>query len=261
MSTEIPTLRIGPRQGDAFGAMLLACHEAGAAANAVFELIERDDGFIDPMDTAFYFTAPDQWGAMDHWAATQVVERGGRALDVGAGAGRHALYLQERGVEVVALDVSPLASEVCRRRGVQRVFTGSVFDLIAAGGEPFDAFLLMGNNLGLLGGAEHAPRFLGALAAVARPGAMLVGGGMDPYRTTNELHVAYHARNRALGRMGGQIRMRVRHKDLASDWFDYLFTTVDELRGLLEGTAWRLEHVERQPPDSPGYVALLRLTD
>jgi SAM-dependent methyltransferase len=185
--------------------------------------------------------------------------RPGRVLDVGSGAGRHSLYLQARGRDVVALDVSPLAGEVCRRRGIRQVFTGTVTDLAQRDGGPFDTFLLLGNNLGLLSSAGHAPLFLGALAALAAPGAGILGKGMDPYRTENELHLAYHARNRALGRLVGQIRMRVRFRDLATDWFDYLFATVDELRGLLDGTAWRLEHVEAQP-DGPHYVALLRHT-
>jgi SAM-dependent methyltransferase len=259
---EAEAERVGPRQGDAFGAMLLACHETGATPGTVFELVERDDGYLDPMDTTFYFAPPERWGALDHWACARALERGGRALDVGAGAGRHTLYLQERGLEAVALDVSVLAGDVCRRRGVRQVFTGSVFDLARAEphpSHPFDTFLLMGNNLGLLGGAAQAPRFLAALAALARPDARLIGAGIDPYRTTNALHLAYHARNRALGRLGGQIRMRIRHKDLATDWFDYLFATTDEPRGLLQGTPWRLEHVEPQRPEGSGYVAELRL--
>jgi hypothetical protein len=129
--------------------------------------------------------------------------------------------------------------------------------LAAAGGGPFDSFILMGNNLGLLGGREQAPRFLGALASLAAPGAALLGGGTDPYRTENELHLTYHQRNRALGRMGGQVRMRSRHRDLATDWFDYLSATLEELRSLLEGTAWRLEGHQTHTSGA-GYVALLR---
>jgi SAM-dependent methyltransferase len=255
---EPPVLRMGPRLGDAFGQMLLTCLEGGVAPHATFELIERDDGYLDAMDATVYFAGPDTWGALDHWVCDQAR---GRVLDIGSGAGRHTLRLQERGLEVVALDVSPLAGEVCRRRGVRQIFTGTTADLARSdtGKASFDTFLLMGNNLGLLGGADQAHRFLQSLAAMARPDAIILGQGVDPYQVKNDLHLAYHARNRALGRMGGQIRLRVRHRDLAGEWFDYLFAAVDELRSLLEGTAWRLEHHETQP-DSPHYVARIRYT-
>jgi len=83
---------------------------------AVLELIERDDGFLDGADAARYFTGPDAWDALDRLACT---EARGRVLDMGAGAGRSALYLQETGRDVVALDVSPGAVEVCQRRSVR----------------------------------------------------------------------------------------------------------------------------------------------
>ena len=76
---------------------------------AVLELIERDDGFIDGGDAARYFARPDAWDALDRLACA---EARGRILDVGAGAGRAALYLQETGHDVVALAASskPLTS-------------------------------------------------------------------------------------------------------------------------------------------------------
>jgi hypothetical protein len=55
--------------------------------------------------------------------------------------------------------------------------------------------------------------------------------------------------------------MRVRHRGPATPWFDYLFATPDELRPLLAGTAWRLEHVERGEGEAAArgaYVAVLR---
>ena len=179
----------------------------------------------------------------------------GRVLDIGSGAGRHALYLQGAGSQVVALDISPLAAEVCRRRGVRQVMVGTVSDLQGRDASSFDSFLLLGNNLGLLGGAYRARSLLGTLAELAAPGAVIIGQGMDPYKTDNPLHLGYHERNRALGRMPGQIRMRVRHEDMATPWFDYLVTSGEELEALLNGSGWRLEHSET---DGASYVALLR---
>src|SRR5436309_3012018 len=92
--------RDGPWIADAWGALLLACLEAGAVPGAVLELIERDDGYLDGADAARYFASPDAWGALDHLACAAAR---GRILDVGAGAGRAALYLQETGHDAVAL--------------------------------------------------------------------------------------------------------------------------------------------------------------
>jgi hypothetical protein len=44
-----------------------------------------------------------------------------------------------------------------------------------------------------------------------------------------QAHRAYHERNRALGRLPGQIRLRVRYQNLATPWFDYLFASVEEI--------------------------------
>jgi hypothetical protein len=144
-----------PELGDAYGSLLMAALDTGAKRGQVFEVVERDDGHSDAADAARYF-AP-RWGAWDDWAYERAR---GRVLDVGSGAGRHALELQERGCEVVALDVSPLAAEVCRRRGVANAFVGTIQELAASRThQRFDTFLLMGNNLGLLESAERAPGF------------------------------------------------------------------------------------------------------
>jgi SAM-dependent methyltransferase len=141
---------------------------------------------------------------LDRLACAQVR---GRILDVGAGAGRAALYLQETGRDVVALDVSPGAVEVCQRRGLRRTVIGTVEDLAERCGGRFDTFVLLGTNLGLLASAPLAPRFLNALSRIAASDAVGLGRGMDPYHTSNQAHRAYRERNRALGRLPGQIRL------------------------------------------------------
>ena len=101
-------------------------------------------------------------------------------LDIGCGAGRVSLHLQERGLEVVAIDASPGAVEVARRRGVR---DARVLDLTDVGPElgHFDTILLLRNNFGLTG-PRRAPAALRRLSRVARPGAVLVTDSVDPRR-------------------------------------------------------------------------------
>jgi 2-polyprenyl-3-methyl-5-hydroxy-6-metoxy-1,4-benzoquinol methylase len=250
--------------GDAFGHVLLACQAGGGVPGVAFELIERSDGHLGVMDAARYFAPAGDWPATTRFARERAV---GHILDIGAGAGRVALVLQDEGYDVVALDVSEGATTVCRQRGVRATFTGSVFDLAATAPEPFDTFLKLGNNLGLLGGADQASWFLDALASMARPGAAVIGETLNPYGPKDPDHLRYHDDNRALGRLPGQLRLRVRHLQLATAWMEYLFCTPEELKSILAPTGWELieaHTAESTDPDGarwpPGqWTAVLRL--
>ena len=74
------------------------------------EIVERDDGFIESSAIQRYFAPFEEW---DESARGAMAFVRGRVLDVGVGAGRRALHLEEQGHEVVGIDVSPLAVEVC----------------------------------------------------------------------------------------------------------------------------------------------------
>jgi SAM-dependent methyltransferase len=163
----------------------------------------------------------------------------GRVLDVGCGAGRHALYLQGRGHEVAGIDISPLAVATAKRRGLRRAYVMGIADLPGGLGR-FNTVLLLGANFGLLQSKAKAPHLLGRLAQSTSDGARIIASTLDPYRTREPRHLAYHRANRRRGRLGGQVRLRVRYKDLATGWFDYLFVSCIEMRQLLQGTRWRI---------------------
>lgn len=245
--------------GDAFGETLKQCWASAAAPGAASEQVERSDGFLASSDASRYFGDASEWTSDTPFAA----RLRGRVLDIGAGAGRVALALQSRGLDVVALDVSKGAVEVCAERGVRSIFHGSVSDLAATSPTPFDAFVLAGNNLGLLGGRESAPDFLSALSQMAAPTAHIIGETADPYAATDPVHLDYHHLNRAAGRLGGQLRIRIRHRRQATPWFDYLLCTPSELRDLVDPTPWRIEDVHRystgDEPPSAAWVAVLAL--
>ena len=158
---------------------------------------------------------------------------------------------------IISPNTSPGAIEVARKRGLRDTVRTTV-DAYAASTARYDTFLLLGNNLGLLEGPARAPVFLDALAALANPGARIIAHGTDPYGTTDPVHVAYHRRNRDRGRLGGQLRLRLRYRLLATEWFDYLVCSPGELASLLSGTRWRLTSID--DADRPYYLAVMELT-
>ena len=51
----------------------------------------------------------------------------GKTLDVGAGSGCHSLVLQEKGIDVTAIDISPLSVETMKERGIKKVMEQDFF--------------------------------------------------------------------------------------------------------------------------------------
>ena len=72
----------------------------------------------------------------------------GRTLDVGAASGCHSLVLQERGIDVTAIDISPLSVKTMKDRGVKSVREQDFFMLE---NEQYDTILMLMNGIGIVG--------------------------------------------------------------------------------------------------------------
>jgi SAM-dependent methyltransferase len=233
---------------DAFGHLL----SDFLAGRRVVEVVERDDGCVFTGEPDYYVAPFRSWWPQERRAMRFVR---GRVLDLGCGAGRIGLHLQSRGHEVVGIDVSPLAVEIARQRGLADARLGTV-DSAVRGDERFDTILLLGNNLGLLAGEQPGRRLLRKLARLATDRGRILGGSYDPYEGASELARRYHERNRQRGRMGGVERLRVRYRQYATPWYDVLFASRGEVAWLAQGTGWV---ARRFVDDGAGYVAVLEL--
>jgi SAM-dependent methyltransferase len=216
------------------------------------EIAERDDGWIGITPGPSLYLAPFRAWPAHNRAAMKYVR--GRVLDVGCGAGRVALHLQNKDHDVVAIDTSPLAIKTCRLRGVRKVHLLSVARIGRRLGE-FDSVLLLGNNFGLMGNRKRARWLLRRFAAVTSARGRIIAETLNPYATSDPGHRRYHRRNRNRGRMGGQIRIRVRYCEYCSPWFDWLLVSPAELRELLLHTPWHIERI--LDGEGPQYIAVL----
>ncbi len=239
------------RQQDAMGQAMWDFHR-GLPAH---EVAERDDGFVSLTGgPASYFAPYPDWPA--HQKRAMRFARG-RVLDVGCGAGRHALYLQGKGHRVTGVDLSPLAVRVCKARGLKHAEVKPVTAL-GAGFGTFDTVLMLGNNFGLFGDERRARWLLRRFVRMTSRRGRILAESLDPHQSDDPQHLAYHRRNRARGRLAGQVRLRVRYKTFKTPYFDYLLVSRREMRAILERTGWAVERF--LDGVGPTYVAVLGKT-
>ena len=187
------------------------------------------------MSAEWFFADHDDWAEPERAAFAYVH---GRVLDIGAGAGRHSLEAQRRGLEVVAIDISPGAVEVCRRRGVEDARLLSLEE-IGEGLGVFDSVLLLCGNFGLAGSREETIALLEMLHSLTSPEGSIVLDTVSPYVDADATDLAYYERNRERGRMPGQVTIRIRYDGLATPWYDLLCVDLPELAALVDRTGWR----------------------
>lgn len=203
-----------------------------------FEIVERDEGFITPTNAPrVYFSKYRNWPAHEKKAMGYVR---GKVLDIGCGAGRHSLYLQEKGFDVLGIDVSPLAIKVCKLRGLKKAKLISISQISSKLGR-FDTLLMFGNNFGLFESFDKAKRLLKRFHRISSEKARIIAESMDPHKTTEPDHLEYHKSNIKRGRMCGQVRLRVRYKKYATPWFDYVLVSEDEMKRIFKGTGWQVK--------------------
>ena len=217
-----------------------------------FDLVERDDGFIDHIPGSSYLAKFETWPQIERRAMGLVK---GRVIDLGCGAGRVALYLQQKGYDVLGFDISPLALKVCEERGLRKTRRGSIHDLRFAPNS-FDTAIMFGNNFSLLGTPARATRVLRRMHRMLSKGGLILAETLDPYDTKEPAHLAYHRMNKKKGRLPGQVRMRVRYKQYATPWFYWLLLSRDEMRELAHRTGFEVTRYVGS--SGPRYVGILR---
>ncbi len=236
---------------DAYGRAVLDYLEKGEG----FEIVERDDGFISPSaGPPGYFAAFEEWPR--HQQEAMDIARG-RVLDIGSGAGRVSLHLQTLGHAVTAVDNSPMAIEVCKRRGVKDARLVPITRVSSQLGH-FDTIMMLGNNFGLFANPVRARWLLRRFHTLTTHQACIIAESNDIYQTEDPDHLAYHQRNRQRGRLAGQIRLRVRYRHYATPWFDYLMVSPVEMDQILEGTGWHTSRVLKS--DGSVYIAVIEKT-
>lgn len=247
-----PPLPRLPLEADLFGRVLWD-HYQGRPSEF---FLRRDDNYVDRDGSARFFRSFEQMPAHQHCLMDHARDR---ILDFGAGAGQHALALQERGSKVVAIDNSALAVEVCHARGVRDVRFMNGMDLTFPA-HSFDTVLMLGNNLGIAGTPEGLHYLLTGLRRIVRPGGQILAEFTDYTATHDQTHLRYHQWNQSRDKYPGTFSWRIEYQGHCGPEFDWLRPQLSDLRRIAGETGWKIARCVQVTTDASYAIAMEPVT-
>ena len=129
----------------------------------------------DEMDVAYLFRSYDLMPKMEQ-KSLQLAFR--KVLDIGCGAGSHALSLQnDRNLDVTAIDISENAIKACALRGVRNTKVMDILDLKSE--VKFDTILLLMNGTGIFQTLAQVPVYLQKLKSLLTSGGQILIDSSD----------------------------------------------------------------------------------
>lgn len=204
--------------------------------------IHSDVGEPDEVPVAFFFRGAGELGALEREALDRCR---GRILDAGAGAGVHALLLQERGLRVTAIDVVPEAVEVMTERGVEDARGVDVFEFE---GGPFDTVLMLLNGIGMVGTLLGLDRFLSGASRLLSPEGQILMDSAD-------LRPRFEGDVREDGRYPGEVHLQLEYRGQRGEPYPQLYVDPETLAERAERHGWECEIVATA--DAGEYLARL----
>ena len=171
----------------------------------------------------------------------------GRVLDVGGGAGSHALILQERGFDVVAIDLSPSAVEIMQKRGVQQAVAGDIFGY---SGEKFDTLLFLMNGIGLTGTVEGFKTFINHAKTLLNEGGQLLFDSSD-------ISYLYEDTEKPTDKYYGEVSYQYEYKGEKGEWFNWIYIDPILLKQIARESGWECHLLFDDGQDQ--YLAEMRL--
>ncbi|MBN9385644.1 MAG: class I SAM-dependent methyltransferase [Chitinophagaceae bacterium] len=187
------------------------------------------------MPVEIYFRNADDMPELE-WIALQRCR--GRILDIGAGAGSHALFLQKTGMNVTALDISPLNAKVMKERGIRDILCQDFFTLKAH--KKYDCLLLLMNGIGLAGTLDGLHTFFQKTRRLLRPGGRLIFDSSD-------IAYLYRGKPPGEGPYYGEVRYRYEYRRMHGEWFNWLFIDRRTLTRIAGKEGWNVKLLYKDP--------------
>ncbi|WP_136669083.1 bifunctional 2-polyprenyl-6-hydroxyphenol methylase/3-demethylubiquinol 3-O-methyltransferase UbiG [Flavobacterium sp. H122] len=163
----------------------------------------------------------------------------GKTLDIGCGAGSHALYLQKNGFDVTAIDISPNAIEACKLRGVKKTLVTDILNLDSD--EKFDTILLLMNGTGIFGTLKETTKYLQKLKSLlSEKGQILIDSSDLIYMYDQDEDGAYEV---PVNGYYGELTFTVHYKGETENSFPWLYLDYNTLQNACHANGFQCELV------------------
>lgn len=172
----------------------------------------------------------------------------GKILDVGCGAGIHSLYLQNKGFDIMSIDISKGAVEVCKLQGLKNVEN---LDILKLDLKKFDTILLLMNGSGIFQKLENISKYLQHIKSLLNDSGQILIDSSD-------LKYMFDEDDEAMNTEGyyGELEYSMRYKGEQSDLFYWLYLDEITFKNACISNGFNFEIVTR----GENYDYLARLT-
>lgn len=231
--------KLPPHLKDIFGQALFECFKH----NSKHKLwINNTYGPKEEMPLDVYLRTEDEMPDLELIALNNCR---GKVLDIGAGAGSHTLIMQDKGLDVTALDISDLAVTIMLQRGVKRAIAADIFTYEQ---DKYDTLLLMMNGIGLCGTIQQLRLFLKQTKTLLNKGGQLLFDSSDiAYLYDGDVPngESYY----------GELSYQYVYKGQKTDWFKWLYIDQEKLKTVAAEEGWLVEVLYEDDMDQ--YLARL----
>jgi hypothetical protein len=199
-------------------------------------IVHSDDFDDDTIDTSYLFRSYKQMPALEKKAMSLC---SGTILDIGACAGPHSIYLQQKGFEVTALETSALCCEVLKDRNIAKIVQQDIFKFT---GQSFDTILLLMNGTGIAGSLSGLEVLLHHLKTMLNPaGQILIDSSDLIYLFEQEDGSALI--DLSADKYYGELTFQTEYKSWISQPFSWLYADLNNLENAIEKNQLKLNKV------------------
>lgn len=176
----------------------------------------------------------------------------GKILDIGAGSGCHSLVLQNRKLEITALDILKGFSHIMKKRGIKKVVHSDIMDF---SGEQYDTLLMLMNGIGFAKDFKGLEKFFHHARQLLNPGGHIILDSSDLlylYREEDgsvmiNLKEAYY----------GEVIFTVEYDNEIGKPFKWLFVDFSSLQEIADQSGFQTELIYED--EHHNYLARLQM--